>query len=139
MKGLPNFFDWRGELGRIEYIKEVIKRLLILSLILGLNVGLCLLARLEITPETWDDNLSLTTIAAFVIMVPVDIRRLNDIGASPWWLVPVWILNQLPEPLEGSPQLGIYILLGIIPLLMWELFIVFKPGKALKAHLKKPR
>ena len=43
MKGLPKFLDWRGELGRIEYIKEVIKRLLILSLILGLNVGLCLL------------------------------------------------------------------------------------------------
>ena len=58
--------------------------------------------------------------------------RLNDIGVSPWWLVPVWILNQLPEPLEGSPQLGIYILLGIIPLLIWELFIVFKPGKALR-------
>ena len=132
MKALHQFFDWRGELGRIEYIKEVIKRLLILSLILGLNVGLCLLAGLDITPETWDDNLSLTTIAAFVIMVPVDIRRLNDIGVSPWWLVPVWILNQLPEPLEGSPQLGIYILLGIIPLLMWELFIVFKPGKALR-------
>ena len=65
MKGLPKFLDWRGELGRIEYIKEVIKRLLILSLILGLNVGLCLLVELDITPETWDDNLSLTTIAAF--------------------------------------------------------------------------
>ena len=90
MKDFPQFFDWRGELGRLDYLKEIIKRLVILSLILGINIGLCLLVGLEITPETWDKNLSLTTIAGFAIMVPVDIRRLNDIGISPWWLAPVW-------------------------------------------------
>jgi uncharacterized membrane protein YhaH (DUF805 family) len=111
---------------------QVIKRLIILLLILGVNIGLCLLVGLEITSETWDKNLSLTTIAAFVIMVPIDIRRLNDIGISPWWLVPVWFLSQIPEPLDGSPQVGAYTLLVIIPLFLWGLFILFKPGKTLR-------
>ena len=132
MKALHQFFDWRGELGRLGYLMQVIKRLIILLLILGVNIGLCLLVGLEITSETWDKNLSLTTIAAFVIMVPIDIRRLNDIGISPWWLVPVWFLSQIPEPLDGSPQVGAYTLLVIIPLFVWGLFILFKPGKTLK-------
>ena len=132
MKALHQFFDWRGELGRLGYLMQVIKRLIILLLILGVNIGLCLLVGLEITSETWDKNLSLTTIAAFVIMVPIDIRRLNDIGISPWWLVPVWFLSQIPEPLDGSPQVGAYTLLVIIPLFVWGLFILFKPGKTLR-------
>ena len=132
VKELPPFFDWRGELGRLDYLKEIFKRLLILSLILGINIGLCLLVGLEITPENWDKNLSLTTISAFVIMVPIDIRRLNDIGVSTWWLVPVWILSQIPEPMDGSPQDGPYTLLVIVPLLLWGLFVLFKPGKALR-------
>ena len=40
---------------------------MILLLILGINIGLYLLVGLEITAETWDKNLSLTTIAAFAI------------------------------------------------------------------------
>jgi len=131
-QGLPQFFDWRGELGRLDYFKQIIKRLMILLLILGVNIGLCLLMGLEITAETWDKNLSLTTIAAFAIMVPIDIRRLNDIGISPWWLAPVWILSQIPEPLDGSPQVGTYTLLVVIPLFLWGLFILFKPGKTLR-------
>ena len=83
MKGSPQFLDWRGELGRLNYLKQIFKRLVILSLILGVNIGLHLLVGLEITAETWDENLSLTTIAEFAIMVPIDIRRLNDIGISP--------------------------------------------------------
>ena len=135
MKDFPQFFDWRGELGRLDYLKEIIKRLVILSLILGINIGLCLLVGLEITPETWDKNLSLTTIAGFAIMVPVDIRRLNDIGISPWWLAPVWILSQIPEPIDGSPQVGSYTLLVLVPTFLWGLFILFKPGKTLRdAH-----
>ncbi len=54
IKDFPQFFDGRGELGRLDYLKEIIKRLVILSLILGINIGLCLLVGLEITPETWD-------------------------------------------------------------------------------------
>ncbi len=135
MKDFPQFFDWRGELGRLDYLKEIIKRLVILSLILGINIGLCLLVGLEITPETLDKNLSLTTIAGFAIMVPVDIRRLNDIGISPWWLAPVWILSQIPEPIDGSPQVGSYTLLVLVPTFLWGLFILFKPGKTLRdAH-----
>lgn len=137
MKGLPQFFSWEGELGRLDYLGEVIKRLLILSLILAVNIGLCMLVGLEITPETWDNNLSLTTISAFLIMVPVDIRRLNDIGISPWWLVPVWILSQIPQPLDGSPQVGAYTFLVAVPLLLWGLFILFKPGNALKEYRRK--
>ena len=92
---------------------------------------------LEITPETWDKNLSLTTIAGFAIMVPVDIQRLNDIGISPWWLAPVWILSQIPEPIDGSPQVVAYTLLVIMPLLLWGLFILFKPGKTLREALRQ--
>ena len=137
MKGLPQFFSWKGELGRLDYLGEVIKRLLILSLILAVNIGLCMLVGLEITQETWDNNLSLTKISAFLIMVPVDIRRLNDIGISPWWLVPVWILSQIPQPLDGSPQVGAYTFLVAVPLLLWGLFILFKPGKALKEYRRQ--
>ena len=137
MKGLLQFFSWKGELGRLDYLGEVIKRLLILSLILAVNIGLCMLVGLEITPETWDNNLSLTTISAFLIMVPVDIQRLNDIGISPWWLVPVWILSQIPQPLDGSPQVGAYTFLVAVPLLLWGLFILFKPGKALKEYRRQ--
>lgn len=60
-----------GELGRLNYLGEVIKRLLILSLIIAVNIGLCMLLRLKITPETWDKNVSLTTISAFLIVVPM--------------------------------------------------------------------
>lgn len=137
MKGLPQFFSWEGELGRLDYLGEVIKRLLILSLILAVNIGLCMLVGLEITQETWDNNLSLTKISAFLFMVPVDIRRLNDIGISPWWLVPVWILSQVPQPLDGSPQVGAYTFLVAVPLLLWGLFILFKPGKALKEYRRQ--
>jgi uncharacterized membrane protein YhaH (DUF805 family) len=70
-------------------------------------------------------------------MVPVDIRRLNDIGISPWWLVPVWILSQIPQPLDGSPQVGAYTFLVTVPLLLWGLFILFKPGKALKEYRRQ--
>ena len=27
MKDFPQFFGWRGELGRLDYLKEIIKRL----------------------------------------------------------------------------------------------------------------
>ena len=93
---------------------------------------MCILAGLDITPDTWDDKLSLTTIAAFTIMVLIDIRRLNDIEVSPWWLVLVWFLSQCTAPLDGSSQFGAYILLILVPLLIWGIFIIFKPGKALR-------
>ena len=132
---LPKFFDWRGELGRLDYLKEILRRLLIVLVIFGLNISLCFLAGLDVTQENWDDNLSLTTISSFVLMVPVDIRRLNDIGLSPWWLVPVYILSQLPVPPDQSPQMGVYVLLVLVPLLLWGLFVLFKPGKTLReAH-----
>jgi uncharacterized membrane protein YhaH (DUF805 family) len=132
MKELPQFFDWRGELGRLDYLKEIIRRLLIILIIFGINIALCILAGLDVTSETWDDNLSLTTISSIVIMAPIDIRRLNDIGISAWWLVPVYILSQVPVPMEGSPQENIYGLLVGIPLLIWGLFVLFKPGKTLR-------
>ena len=132
---LPKFFDWRGELGRLDYLKEILRRLLIVLVIFGLNISLCFLAGLDVTQENWGDNLSLTTISSFVLMVPVDIRRLNDIGLSPWWLVPVYILSQLPVPPDQSPQMGVYVLLVLVPLLLWGLFVLFKPGKTLReAH-----
>ena len=132
MKELPQFFDWRGELGRLDYLKEIIRRLLIVLMIFGINIALCILVGLDVTPETWDDNLSLTTISSIAIMVPIDIRRLNDIGISPWWLLPVYILSEIPAPIEGSPQENIYGLLVVIPLLLWVLFVLFKPGKTLR-------
>ena len=46
MKGSPQFLDWRGELGRLNYLKQIFKRLVILSLILGVNIGLHLLVGL---------------------------------------------------------------------------------------------
>ena len=132
---LPKFFDWRGELGRLDYLKEILRRLLIVVVIFGLNISLCFLAGLDVTQENWNDNLSLTTISSFVLMVPVDIRRLNDIGLSPWWLVPVYILSQLPVPPDQSPQMGVYVLLVLVPLFLWGLFVLFKPGKTLReAH-----
>ena len=132
---LPKFFDWRGELGRLDYLKEILRRLLVVLVIFGLNISLCFLAGLDVTQENWDDNLSLTTISSFVLMVPVDIRRLNDISLSPWWLVPVYILSQLPVPPDQSPQMGVYVLLVLVPLFLWGLFVLFKPGKTLReAH-----
>ncbi len=132
MKELAQFFDWRGELGRLDYLKEIIRRLLIILMIFGINIALCILVGLDVTPETWDDNLSLTTISSIAIMVPIDIRRLNDIGISAWWLLPVYILSQIPAPIEGSPQENIYGLLVVIPLLLWGLFVLFKSGKTLR-------
>ena len=135
---LPKFFDWRGELGRLDYLKEILRRLLIVLVIFGLNISLCFLAGLDVTQENWDDNLSLTTISSFVLMVPVDIRRLNDIGLSSWWLVPVYILSQLPVPPDQSPQMGVYVLLVLVPLFLWGLFVLFKPGKTLREAHRNP-
>ena len=101
-QGLPQFFDWRGELGRLDYFKQIIKRLVILLLILGDNIGLCLLMGLEITAETWDK-----------------IYHSQQ-------------LQHLHSTLDGSPQVGAYTLLVVIPLFLWGLFILFKPGKTLR-------
>ncbi len=46
---LPKFFDWRGEFGRLDYLKEILRRLLVVLVIFGLNISLCFLAGLDVT------------------------------------------------------------------------------------------
>jgi hypothetical protein len=40
------------------------------------------------------------------------------------------------QPLDGT-QVGAYIFLVAVPLLIWGLFILFKPGQALKEYRRQ--
>ena len=60
---------------------------------------------LEITAETWDKNL------------------ITHNNCRHWCKF---------RTLDGSPQVGAYTLLVVIPLFLWGLFILFKPGKTLR-------
>ena len=81
MNQLPQFFDWRGELGRLAYLRKVIQRILILIVVMGFNLGLNALMGIEIdSPSYIAEQSSLISVAALIIFVPIDIKRLNDLA-----------------------------------------------------------
>ena len=91
MQQLPKFFDWRGELGRIEYFYAVVWRGFIYLCIVAINYGLSALwgwdvAFTEESDWSWIFTDPFVTVAEFVIFVPIVIRRLSDVGISLWWI-----------------------------------------------------
>ena len=138
MNQLPHFFDWRGELGRLAYLRKVIQRILILIIVMGFNLGLNALMGIEIDrPSYIAEQSSLISVAALVIFVPIDIRRLNDLGINLWWVAVIEVLTLLPQPVQGSPQFPFYILIVVVPNLFWAAFMLFKPGKEYREFLRQ--
>ena len=138
MNQLPHFLDWRGELGRLAYLRKVIQRILILIVVMGFNLGLNALMGIEIDrPSYIAEQSSLISVAALVIFVPIDIRRLNDLGINLWWVAVIEVLTLLPQPVQGSPQFPFYILIVVVPNLFWAAFMLFKPGKEYREFLRQ--
>ena len=109
MNQLPQFFDWRGELGRLAYLRKVIQRILILIVVMGFNLGLSALMGIEIDSTSYiAEQSSLISVAALILFVPIDIRRLNDLGVNLWWIFVIEILTLLPQPIQGSLKENIY-------------------------------
>ena len=138
MNQLPQFFDWRGELGRHAYLRKVIQRILILIVVMGFDLGLKALMGIEIDSRSYiAEQSSLISVASLVIFVPIDIRRLNDLGVNLWWLAVIEVLALLPQPAQDSPQFPFYILTVVVPSLLWAAFMLFKPGKEYREFLRQ--
>ena len=138
MNQLPQFFDWRGELGRLAYLRKVIQRILILIVVMGFNLGLNALMGIEIdSPSYIAEQSSLISVAALIIFVPIDIKRLNDLGVNLWWIVVIEVLTLLPQPAQGSPQLPFYVIIVVVPNLFWAAFMLLKPGKEYREFLRQ--
>jgi len=134
MSRLPEFFDWRGEIGRYEYFIKSLQRFLIFAIILALNIGFYALMGWDVfTPEKdfwsfWDDGLMIT--AATILYIPISIRRLNDARVNLWWLFWMELIILLPSPPENSSKEPVYLVSILLPYVLWLLFVQFKPGKS---------
>ncbi len=138
MNRLPQFFDWRGELGRHAYLRKIIQRILILIAVGAVNIIFSALMGLELDSLAWfEDQGGLFTAAALVLFIPIDIRRMNDIGINLWWLVVFELLSLLPYPASGSPQHTPYLILVVVPQIFWALFLLLKPGKEYREYRRQ--
>lgn len=134
MRKLPRFFDWHGELGRVAYFVEAIKRIPAALFVFLLSLGLYALAGwIPFSPETsWQHffHQPFLQVGYLIIFVPITIKRLNDANISLWWLFFFEALNLVPFPPSGSPRDEIHTLLVGVPYLLWGVVVCLMPGKA---------
>ena len=112
--------------------------MLILLSVGAVNVVFSALMGLELDTLSWfEDQGGLFTAAVLVLFIPIDIRRMNDIGINLWWLVLFEFLSLLPYPISGSPQQTPYLILVVMPQLFWALFLLFKSGKEYREYRRQ--
>ena len=134
MAKVPNFFDWNGELGRYDFFLAGIGRGICLSLLMVINGGI----NSAFGWDIWNSETSLWTLStedplltagALVLFMPLYLRRVRDIGISPWWVAGFEVLYLLPAPPEDNESaLEIYGLFMLI-YVGWLLVLQFRPGR----------
>ena len=141
-KNILAFFDWRVGISRIQYFRgSVIRAFIVFGIVLlnfffsylfGWDVGLGLADNGDSIWLYMEDPLVATS--SFIIFLPWDLRRMKDAGINWWWIVLFETLIRLPEPpaIDGAEFLHhnvAYIILALIPYLIFCLILIFKPGK----------
>ena len=143
MHKVPAFFDWRGDLSRWGYFGAGIYRGVISLLVVALDMGLHYM--FGWTYEFADADAfwsifesSLSVIAGFVLMLPIDIRRANDAGLSGWFVVLLWFLTLIPSPPEAAANeiMSAYLLVIGLPFIVMQLILQFKPGRAYRDWIR---
>ena len=134
MAKLPQFFDWNGELGRYDFFIEGIKRGFCFALLVVINGGINAAFGWDIwNSETTFQSLQtedpLLTAGALVLFVPLCLKRVRDIGISPWWVAGFEVVYLLPAPPESNEYaVQTYGLLNLI-YIGWYLVLQFRPGR----------
>ena len=84
MEKLRRFFHWHGEIGRLAFFIEGIKRGVIIVALMLLTFGINLLYGTNANYEAFRsaENEPLVAFASFILFTPLYIRRLRDIGIS---------------------------------------------------------
>ena len=135
----PAFFDWRGELSRLEYLKSVIYRMAFLALFLLFSKGLHYMYGLASELDHSDAlNFALkahnSDVVGFALFVPIDIRRARDAGLSIRFVALIWALTLVPSPpdLANSLTKASYSLFIFLPMIALSLILFLKPGRAFR-------
>ena len=143
------FFDWRGGVSRIQYLRGLAIRSLILFVIILLNYFLSFLFGWDVGSDLIDEGEGyleylgdpLVSASASIIFLPWDLRRMKDAGIKWWWLVVFEILLRLPEPpeIDGGDfiaQNAAYLCVSTIPYFIFSLMLLLKPGQIHKDFLR---
>ena len=138
MEKLHRFLQWQGEIGRLGFFIEGIKRGVIVVALMLLTFGINVLYGTGGNYEAFRsaENEPLVAVASFILFTPLYIRRLRDIGVSLWWIVPFEALYLLPTPPASNHWYALYVLLVQVPYFGWGVFLQFKPGKTHREFLR---
>ena len=72
-----------------------------------------------------------------LILLPVELRRLNDLNAGYWWAFAVLLIDLLfPLPPESSSQYGLFVLMSLPISLGYFLVLLFMPGNIRRASMR---
>ena len=139
--------EFSGGLSRIGYLKESIKRIIILMGIFVFNLGLNYLFGWNFDWEkdfdTVLDGLSsdpLVVVSAFILFLGPTVRRANDAEISLWLVAigEILILTPAPPTSESfQPGEAAYFILVFIPTIIWSLYLTFKPGAIWRESMRK--
>ena len=152
------FFGIRGEMGRIDYFKSYVFRLLI-AVVIVLLISLVdpsisvadwfnFPDSKEATINNWEEYLAYQSDPAvyinelkrgfinLILYISIDCRRANDIGMSYGWIAPGWFMFLLPgiifaNPIGFAVSFLLYVYIGVV-----NLILVFKPGKTHKQFVR---
>ena len=76
-------------------------------------------------------------LVAFVLFVPIELRRMKDAGIAYSWLIVYYFLLYLPVPPSGEDyisQQNLHAAVSDIPAYLFQALLLLKPGKSYLAH-----
>lgn len=132
---LPDVFRWDGELGRLQYFSRSFYRMLLLLPLTAAYAALWVLAGNDLSAQLFEGRFFTTIV--LILFIPLDLRRMNDIGLKYWWLVAAEALNLLPTAAEStttSLYSSIHMLAVNLPYAVFYLYLLLKPGRTYREH-----
>ena len=134
---LPQFFSWKGELGRLRYFRQGLLRALLMIPLLVVYAGLSLLAGNDLSFALFESPF--VTVLGLVLFIPIDLRRMNDAGIKYWWLVVfqgLWLLPVSPASEVMTAYDKFHALIVVLPMIVWSLILLFKPGREYREFVR---
>ena len=145
MQKVPAFFDWRDELSRWRYFTSGLNRSAIYLSFVAFNMGLNYLFGWTYDfkdADVWSIfEEPLPIVASCALFLPIDIRRANDAGLSGWFIFVLWCLTIVPSPPDGAANeiWGAYALVVLLPFIVMQSILHFKPGRAYREWIRSER
>ena len=152
------FFDFKSEMGRLDYFKSFVFRVLIFAFITGV-IGIVefflsggssfdtatspppssldsweSFVELSNDPNTYIDSLK-TGFISLLLIGPIELRRANDLRLNYKWLVPVLFAFLIPSNFNSGLSIGLMALLVAYNVVL-SLILLFKPGQAHKDYIR---